>query len=291
MIIIGTVVTHDNHGVGFRCTSANTLRIGRVVSYDNDCYVASSVAAYDILIGSTTLLDYFEAGALYSENAPNHGILIDGSTLKTYSIGAVEVVGAQDGGFVDNTTGPVYGPIGQLVLRNNNKAGTAGAAGSAAQFESTNSFYHIGSLVCYDSQGSPTQTGGLYASLGATVKVTRATFGTGIATPYYVASSGTVILHENAWTAIRSVSATTTALYTDDTILVDATGAARTVNLPAATNQTGKRYTIKKIDASVNAVTVDPSGAETVDGAATYPLVVQYQSVTCQSDGTTWWVL
>ena len=291
VIIIGSVVTHDNVGPGFRATSANTLDIGRVISYDNDCYVASAVAAYDVLIGSTTLLDYFHAGFLYSENAPNNGVFIDGSTIKTYGIDAIEVVGAQDGGFIDNTTGPVNASIGQMVLRNNNKAGTAGATGSAAQFESTSSTFNIGSLVCYDSQGTPTQTGGLYASSGATVKVRSATFGTGISTPYYVASSGTVILPENAWTALRSTSATTTADFADDTILVDATGGARTVNLKAATNMTGKKYTVKKVDASVNAVTVDPSGGETIDGAGTYPLALQYQSVTFQSDGTTWWIL
>ena len=290
IILIGSVTTHDNEGVGFRCTSANTLSIGRIVSYDNACYVASVLGGTDILIGSTTLLDYFHAGYLRSENSPTGGVFIDGSTVKTYSIDAVEVVGAQDGGFVDNTTGPVNASIGQMVLRNNNKAATAGATGSAAQFESTSSTFNIGSLICYDSQGTPTQLGGLYASLGATVKVGHATFGTGITTPYYIASSGTVILHENTWGAIRSTSSTITADFNDGMILVDATGGARTVNLKAATNMAGKVYVIKKIDAGVNAVTVDPNGAETIDGAATYALALQWASVTIRCDGTAWYI-
>ena len=97
-----------------------------------------------------------------------------------------------------------------------------------------------------------------------------------------------------AWepvTNTRAVSATTTVTYADGTILVDATGAARTVNLLPAAYVVDREYVVKKVDASVNAVTVDPSGGETIDGAGTYPLALQYQSVTFQSDGTTWWIL
>lgn len=232
----------------------------------------------------------FSATLLSTEGSGNdRGILIDGD-VTDYSIGAVFAKGSASQGFEDTCTGPTRGQVGTMHLVNCNQDATAGANGAAVEVNRAGSFT-VGSAIFEDTQGSPTQTGAFYFASGCVGTVTKASFGTGIATPYYVASNGTVILHENAWTALRSVSATTTALYTDDTILVDATGAARTVNLPAATNQTGKRYTVKKIDASANAVTVDPSGAETIDGAGTYALTVQYQSVTCQSDGTTWWVL
>lgn len=75
------------------------------------------------------------------------------------------------------------------------------------------------------------------------------------------------------------------------TVLVDATAANRTITLPAAAGAALRRYTIKKIDASVNAVTVDADGTELIDGAATFPLTVQYQSVTVHCDGAAWWVL
>ncbi len=290
IILIGTVVTHDNVGPGFRCTSANTLDIGRIISYDNDCYVSSAVAAYDILIGSTDLLDYFHAGYLYSENAPNSGILIDGSTVKAYSIDTVEVVGAQDAGFLDNTTGPVDATIGQMILRDNNKAATAGSAGAVVQVERDGTF-NVGSAVFFDSQGSPTQTGAFYFSSGVIAKIGTATFGTGITTPYYRASSGTYILHENTWTDISAITATATLGWIEDTVLADATSGAITVNLNGVAGMKYKKYTVKKTDASGNAVTVDPNGAETIDGAATYPLTVRYQSVTFQSDGNQWWIL
>lgn len=65
--------------------------------------------------------------------------------------------------------------------------------------------------------------------------------------------------------------------------------AAATVNLPAVTGITGRVYSIKKVDPSVNVVTIDPSGAETIDGATTFPLAIQYESVTIVSNGSTGW--
>lgn len=75
------------------------------------------------------------------------------------------------------------------------------------------------------------------------------------------------------------------------TILVDATGGAKTINLPAAASHTYRIYNIKKIDASGNAVTIDGAGAETIDGAATQVIAAQYDSYTIQSDGTEWWII
>lgn len=70
---------------------------------------------------------------------------------------------------------------------------------------------------------------------------------------------------------------------------VDASGAAVAATLPAPAN--GAQVIVKKIDASGNAVTVTHHAAETIDGAATYVLTSQYQSVTLISDGTNWWVV
>jgi len=98
--------------------------------------------------------------------------------------------------------------------------------------------------------------------------------------------------------AINSVLSGTTAvsstpyahLATDSLILVDASSAAVTVNLIAVASHNGAPVTIKKIDGSGNAVTIDGNAAETIDGATTNVLASQYDSVTIQSDGTQWWV-
>jgi hypothetical protein len=77
----------------------------------------------------------------------------------------------------------------------------------------------------------------------------------------------------------------------NSTLLCNATGGAFTVTLPVAAAHPGRVFTIKKIDASVNAVTIDGDGAETIDGAATYALTAQWQSVVLQCNGTSWFVL
>ena len=71
----------------------------------------------------------------------------------------------------------------------------------------------------------------------------------------------------------------------------NATAGAITVNLPTAVGRAGAMYIVKKSDASANAVTVTPNGAETIDGAATFPLPAQWDAVMVQSDGTNWMVL
>ena len=81
---------------------------------------------------------------------------------------------------------------------------------------------------------------------------------------------------------------TYTQLESEEIITVDATLAASTINLLTAANRTGQQIIIKKIDVSANTVTIDPSGAQTIDGSATNVLSSQYDSITLVSDGTNW---
>jgi hypothetical protein len=91
--------------------------------------------------------------------------------------------------------------------------------------------------------------------------------------------------------AIVSKTATYTATISDHTILCNATTGAITINLPTAVGIAGREYVIKKTDSSVNAVTVDGSGSETIDGALTYSLALQYKYVRIQTDGANWFVV
>jgi len=90
--------------------------------------------------------------------------------------------------------------------------------------------------------------------------------------------------------AVRTLTVTGAALVTDYLLLVDATAGAVTVNLPAVADSEGAYIIVKKTDASVNAVTVDADGAETIDGAATQVLTAQYDAVTVLCDGSAWWI-
>jgi len=75
------------------------------------------------------------------------------------------------------------------------------------------------------------------------------------------------------------------------TVLVDAVGANRTITLPAAASHEHRVYNIKKIDASANTVTIDGNGVETIDGAATVVISVQWDSYTLQCDSTGWFII
>lgn len=75
------------------------------------------------------------------------------------------------------------------------------------------------------------------------------------------------------------------------TVPFDCSGANRTATLPPAASAKFRKYTIKKIDASANTLTIDADAAETIDGALTVVLTVQWQTVTVQSDGTTWYIV
>lgn len=79
-----------------------------------------------------------------------------------------------------------------------------------------------------------------------------------------------------------------TATYDDDVVVVTS-GGPFTITLPTALNHTGKVYTFKNLTA--NAITVDGNGAETIDGAATFILNTQNESLTIWSDGTNWKIL
>lgn len=90
------------------------------------------------------------------------------------------------------------------------------------------------------------------------------------------------------------VSTTTTPLSAsiNQVILMNAAGGNKTVNLPAASVAgSGGTVVVKKVDSSGNTVTIDGSGAETIDGAATFVLSVQYESVTLVCDGSNWSII
>lgn len=88
--------------------------------------------------------------------------------------------------------------------------------------------------------------------------------------------------------AVTTKTAAHTALATDYLILCDCTAGAITISLPTAVGITGKEYIIKKIDAGANAVTIDPNGVETIDGAATKTAPNQWNYGRFVSNGSNW---
>lgn len=89
--------------------------------------------------------------------------------------------------------------------------------------------------------------------------------------------------------------ATKTGAYTtttsDNILLADATSAAFTITLVTAVGNGGKVFYIKRLNSGANAVTVDPTGSQTIDGALTFALSNQYDAITVASDGANWVIL
>lgn len=89
--------------------------------------------------------------------------------------------------------------------------------------------------------------------------------------------------------SVKSVAAALTAETTLDVtthgthILCDATAGIFTVHLPDPTDtaddtHANARFVVKKIDSSVNAVTLDTTGTPTIDGAASVSLAAQWDT-------------
>jgi microcystin-dependent protein len=88
---------------------------------------------------------------------------------------------------------------------------------------------------------------------------------------------------------IKAVAADYTALFTDETIEVDTSAAARTITLPALASAKGKKFEIVPTS-DTNRVIIDGSGSETICGQTTISLFGTHDKVTLQA-GTSGWTL
>lgn len=92
---------------------------------------------------------------------------------------------------------------------------------------------------------------------------------------------------------VQSFSAGATIATGTTNTLVKATtgGGGITLVLPAAAANSGRRITFKKVDAGAGVLTIDGASSETIDGALTAALGVQYGFMTVQSDGSNWHIV
>lgn len=146
------------------------------------------------------------------------------------------------------------------------------------------------------------------STVGVTVSGTGVTVGPAMTIDIATASSGSPgLLSAADWstfngkqaaltsagvtTTIRTVTSDPTVAAGDHTILCDCTGGAITVNLPAASSNTGRILNIKKVDSGANAVTIDANSTEKVDGALTQTLSSVNKAVQIQCDGSNWYII
>jgi hypothetical protein len=62
-----------------------------------------------------------------------------------------------------------------------------------------------------------------------------------------------------------------------------------TITLPTAVGIEGKVYAVKRI--GTNTVTIDTTSSQTIDGALTVSLLVQYDCLAVVSDGSNWSII
>jgi hypothetical protein len=76
----------------------------------------------------------------------------------------------------------------------------------------------------------------------------------------------------------------------DDKVAIDATSNNVTITLPPVSGNTGREYTVNRIDSSVNTATLTGNGSETINDSADQTLT-QYDFIHVYCDGTEWWII
>ena len=91
----------------------------------------------------------------------------------------------------------------------------------------------------------------------------------------------------------ETVTATSATLGVDDYVILvddDTAGSTVTITLPAAASHAGRVYHIKKLGTTANVV-IDGNASETIDGATTHTLSIQYDSRQIVCDGSNWSII
>ena len=99
-----------------------------------------------------------------------------------------------------------------------------------------------------------------------------------------IAGSGSVL-------PLITITTDTTLTLSNVVVLCDADAGSILVTLPTTAGDAGRNYYLKKIDATVNLVTVSGINSETIDGGILAVLTVQYEAITTVTDGTSWFIL
>lgn len=78
---------------------------------------------------------------------------------------------------------------------------------------------------------------------------------------------------------------------TDYMDMVQVTADNKTITLPTAVGRTGKMFTIKQTAAYTSGTTIDCTGGQLIDGAATQTIGARYDYYTVISNGTGWLII
>jgi len=102
---------------------------------------------------------------------------------------------------------------------------------------------------------------------------------------------GDAIINGAFSTKVTKITANVTLDNTYHVVLADAQNGAITITLPNASTCAGRQYIIKKIDSTLNAVTVIPLSGQTIDGQSSISITIQNDLKRIISDGTNWYII
>ena len=197
-------------------------------------------------------------------------------------------IGGRDSVFIDNE-----GSIVQLAL-----------ADATVGTTTVNSPSHILSSSAWDADDAVAKTVDFITSVipvsgndvSGSIHIVSSIDGGAPSDVLDVDDEGTLKTYGGRKRNVTTVNASTYDLLTTDDILhvtYTVTGAVTSLTLPSAQAVSGRTIWIKDAggNASVNNITVDTEGAETIDGGATYPLNSDNQDAGFYSDGSNWFVI
>lgn len=131
-------------------------------------------------------------------------------------------------------------------------------------------------------------------AIGASANVPISIISKGTAPVTLVASGVVAQLGGLLYNVIQSVSTITTGLTlgsSQDIVNCNATSGSFTVTLPPAATSNLRQFVIKKIDASVNTVSIDPNASEQLEfSSSSMILTLQGQYISIYCDGTAWYI-
>lgn len=111
-------------------------------------------------------------------------------------------------------------------------------------------------------------------------------------------NTNNALTDKTKWTIVSSpewfrtlTGSSTLSASTDNTVLCNASGGAFNVSLPAASGCAGKRFKIKKVDTTVNGISILPNGAELIDGATVFTITNAFDTIEVLCNGNGWYIV
>lgn len=184
-----------------------------------------------------------------------------------------------------------------MVLDNFIEVVTAGAAGVGTQGSPVISDLLVSGNI-FQCSGAPTTSQAINIAVSTGVRIERNLIRSALTstinaavTPFFCRGNLTPTfgvpagLPNNEYFENYRAKTATYSVASDDSF-IDCTSGTFTVTLPTAVGAAGRQITIKNSGAGT--ITIATVSAQTIDGAATKSLAVQYASATVVSDGANW---